>query len=87
MRKIFTASLLLAAALGLSACDSKSEQKAQDAQQHAEKAQEHLDDAAKHNAEANKDQKAAQAAEAQEQKTFTPESAVPESIDNKAKQP
>lgn len=40
MRKTFAVSLMLAAALGLAACDKKSEDKAQDANQHAEQAQE-----------------------------------------------
>jgi cell division protein ZapA (FtsZ GTPase activity inhibitor) len=42
----FTASaLLIVATLGLAACDSKSEQKAQDAQAHQEKSQEKMESA------------------------------------------
>lgn len=40
MRKPFAFALMLAAAMGLAACDKASEDKAQDAQQHAEQAQE-----------------------------------------------
>ena len=63
MRKPFAFALMLAAAMGLAACDKASEDKAQDAQEHAEQAQEKMgeaqdkmNDAAKENAEAAKDQ-------------------------------
>jgi hypothetical protein len=62
MRKSLALTLMLTAALGLAACDKKSEDKAQDAQGHAEQAQEKMDeaqskmnDAAKENNEAAKD--------------------------------
>jgi len=61
MRNTLAYALMLAASLGLAACDKKSEDKAQDAQQHAEQAQQKMDDAqdkmndaAKENAEAAK---------------------------------
>ncbi|MFF7708381.1 hypothetical protein [Pseudomonas sp. NPDC007930] len=67
MKKTLATALILAASLGLAACDNASD-KAKDAQQHKEaaqqqmdKAQEHVNDAAKENAEGNKD-----AAEAQQ---------------------
>jgi Flp pilus assembly protein TadB len=47
MQKPFAYALLLAAALGLAACDKPSEDKAQDAQQSEQKAQEHMNEAAK----------------------------------------
>ena len=62
MRKPFAFALMLAAAMGLAACDKASEDKAQDAQQHAEQAQEKMgeaqdkmNEAAKENAEVAKD--------------------------------
>ena len=62
MRKTLAYSLMLAATLGLAACDNKSEDKAQDAAEHREEAQQKMDsaqdkmnDAAKENAEASKD--------------------------------
>ncbi len=62
MRNTFAYALMLAATLGLAACDKKSEDKAQDAQSHAEsaqkqmdKAQENVNEAAKENAEAAQD--------------------------------
>jgi len=45
MRKTFAFALMLAATLGLAACDKKSEDKAQDAQKHAENAQQKMDEA------------------------------------------
>ncbi|WP_040260811.1 MULTISPECIES: hypothetical protein [Pseudomonas] len=67
MQKTFAYALMLAATLGLAACDNASD-KAKDAQEHKEnaqqqmeKAQEHANDAAKENAKANQD-----AAEAQQ---------------------
>lgn len=66
MQKTFAYALMLAATLGLAACDNASD-KAKDAQDHKEnaqeqmnKAQDHANDAAKENAKANAD-----AAEAQ----------------------
>ncbi|MBF8781144.1 hypothetical protein [Pseudomonas fulva] len=63
MRKPFAFALMLAAAMGLAACDKASEDKAQDAQEHREQAQENMNDAqdkvndaAEENAEAAKDQ-------------------------------
>ena len=63
MRKPFAFALMLAAAMGLAACDKASENKAQDAQEHRENAQEKMNDAqdkvndaAEENAEAAKDQ-------------------------------
>lgn len=63
MRKTLAISMMLAAALGLAACDKKSEDKAQDAAAHSEqaqqdmaKAQDKVNDAAKENAEAAKAQ-------------------------------
>jgi cytochrome c5 len=59
MRKTLAISMMLAAALGLAACDKKSEDKAQDAAAHSEqaqkdmaKAQDKVNDAAKENADA-----------------------------------
>ena len=67
MRKTFAVALMLAASLGLAACDKKSEDKAQDAAQHSEQAQEKMNEAqdkvneaAKENAEAAKAQAAAE---------------------------
>ena len=63
MRNTVAVALMLAASLGLAACDKKSEDKAQDANQHAEQAQQNMseaqdkvNDAAKENAEAAKAQ-------------------------------
>lgn len=73
MRKPFAFALMLAAAMGLAACDKASEDKAQDAQEHAEQAQEKMgeaqdkmNDAAKENAEAAKDQAEAEQKAAEE---------------------
>jgi hypothetical protein len=73
MRKTFAIALMLAASLGLAACDKKSEDKAQDANQHAEQAQEKMNEAqdkvneaAKENAEAAKDQAESNEAAAKE---------------------
>ncbi|MDE1166285.1 MAG: hypothetical protein PW845_13050 [Pseudomonas sp.] len=73
MRKTLAYALMLAASLGLAACDKKSEDKAQDAQQHAENAQQKMDDAqdkvndaAKENAEAAKSSTEAQQERAKE---------------------
>jgi hypothetical protein len=73
MRKPFAFALMLAATMGLAACDKASEDKAQDAQQHAEQAQEKMgeaqdkmNEAAKENAEAAKDQAEAQQKAAEE---------------------
>jgi hypothetical protein len=74
MRKSLALTLMLTAALGLAACDKKSEDKAQDAQQHAEQAQQKMDDAqskmndaAKENAKAAQDSADSQKAQAEEQ--------------------
>jgi hypothetical protein len=79
MRKPFAFALMLAAAMGLAACDKASEDKAQDAQQHAEQAQEKMgeaqdkmNEAAKENAEAAKDQAEAQQKAAEEAAPATP---------------
>ena len=45
MRKTLAIALMLAASLGLAACDKKSEDKAQDANEHAEQAQEKMSEA------------------------------------------
>ena len=73
MRKTLAISMMLAAALGLAACDKKSEDKAQDAAAHAEqaqqdmaKAQDKVNDAAKENADAAKAQAEANEAAAKE---------------------
>jgi len=85
VQKFFVGSLVLAAAIGLSACDSKSEDKAQQAQQHAEQAQDKMNDAAKESDKAAKAQGQSKEAAAEENKTFVPSSAVPESIQAPAK--
>src|SRR5450830_1156858 len=79
MRKTLAISMMLAAALGLAACDKKSEDKAQDAQAHSEqaqkdmaKAQDKVNDAAKENADAAKAQADANAEKAKEDGTATP---------------
>jgi FKBP-type peptidyl-prolyl cis-trans isomerase len=79
MRKPFAFALMLAAAMGLAACDKASEDKAQDAQEHREQAQEKMsdaqdkmNDAAKENAEAAKDQAEAEQKAAQEAAPATP---------------
>lgn len=73
MRKTLAISMMLAAALGLAACDKKSEDKAQDAQSHSEqaqkdmaKAQDKVNDAAKENADAAKAQAESNEAAAKE---------------------
>ena len=73
MRNTFAVALMLAASLGLAACDKKSEDKAQDAAQHSEHAQEKMseaqdkvNDAAKENAEAAKAQAESNKAAAEE---------------------
>jgi hypothetical protein len=78
MRKTLTIALMLAASLGLAACDKKSEDKAQDAAQHSEqaqqdmnKAQDKVNDAAKENAEAAKAQAESNEAATQEQAPAT----------------
>lgn len=78
MFKTFAYSLMLAATFALSACDTKSEDKAQEAQQHAEKAQEKSNEAAKANADAAKAQQESKAAAAEEAKQFVPTSPAPE---------
>jgi protein involved in sex pheromone biosynthesis len=79
MRKTLAISMMLAAALGLAACDKKSEDKAQDAQAHSEqaqkdmaKAQDKVNDAAKENADAAKAQADANAEKAKEDGTAAP---------------
>eukprot|EP01133_Synstelium_polycarpum_P011035 gene11035-12860_t len=73
MRKTLAISMMLAAALGLAACDKKSEDKAQDAAAHSEqaqkdmaKAQDKVNDAAKENADAAKAQAESNEAAAKE---------------------
>ena len=73
MRKTLAISMMLAAALGLAACDKKSEDKAKDAAAHSEqaqqdmaKAQDKVNDAAKENAEAAKAQAESNEAAAKE---------------------
>ena len=73
MRKTLAVSMMLAAALGLAACDKKSEDKAQDAASHSEQAQKDMakakdkvNDAEKENAEAAKAQAESNAAAAKE---------------------
>lgn len=80
MRKILLGTLMLAATLSMSACDSKSEDKAQEAQHHAEKARDKMNDAAKENAEAAKAGAESKEAGAEEARTFVPTSPAPESI-------
>ncbi len=87
MSKAFARLLIISCALGLAACDSKSEQKAQDAQAHTETAQKkteqaqaHLQQAEQQKAEAAKDQAAARDAAAEEAKTFVPTSETPQHL-------
>lgn len=79
MLKTLAYSLMLASTLGLAACDSKSEDKAQQAQQHAEKADAKAADAAQENAKAAQAQAESREAKAEEDKTFVPTSPLPES--------
>ncbi len=79
MLKTLAYSLMLASTLGLAACDSKSEDKAQQAQQHAEKADAKAADAAQENAKAAQAQSESREAKAEEDKTFVPTSPLPES--------
>jgi hypothetical protein len=79
MRKTFAIALMLAASLGLAACDKKSEDKAQDAAKHAEqaqqdmnKAQDKVNDAAKENADAAKAQAESNEAAAKEAPATAP---------------
>ncbi|MFC6300031.1 hypothetical protein GNF76_11190 [Pseudomonas sp. CCM 7893] len=79
MRKTLAISLMLAAALGLAACDKKSEDKAQDANQHAEQAQQKMseaqdkvNEAAKENADAAKAQQESNEAAVKEAAPATP---------------
>ncbi len=92
MFKPLAYSLMIAATLGLAACDNKAEQKAQDAQQHAEKAadkmdaaQENMQQAAEHDAKAKDAATAAHKAQAEESQKFVPDSTVPKSIDSPEK--
>ena len=88
LRNTFAVALMLAASLGLAACDKKSEDKAQDATQHAEQAQDKMseaqdkvNDAAKENAEAAKAQAESNKAAAEEAGQAAPAApvATPES--------
>ena len=79
MRKTLAISMMLAAALGLAACDKKSEDKAQDAAAHSEQAQkdwataqDKVNDAAKENADAAKAQAESNEAAAKEAAPATP---------------
>lgn len=74
MRKTLAIALMLAASLGLAACDKKSEDKAQDANQHSQEAQQKMgeaqdkvNEAAKENTEAAQDQAESNKAATQEQ--------------------
>ena len=87
MSRVLAYALVLSASLGLAACDSKSEQKAQDAQAHTENAQQktetaqdHMQEAAKETAKAHEDHAEAREARAEENKTFVPDSDGPVSI-------
>ena len=87
MSKTLAYALVLCASLGLAACDSKSEQKAQDAQAHSENAQhkaataqDKMQEAQKEDAEAAKDHAQAREAAAEENQTFVPDSDGPASI-------
>ncbi|KNC12824.1 MULTISPECIES: hypothetical protein [Pseudomonas] len=82
MRKTLAYSLMLAATLGLAACDKKSEDKAQDAAEHRQEAQEKMDsaqekmnDAAKENAKAN--EAAAESNKAAAQEATKSDSSMP----------
>jgi protein involved in sex pheromone biosynthesis len=79
MRKTLAISMMLAAALGLAACDKKSEDKAQDAAAHSEQAQkdvanaqDKVNEAAKENADAAKAQAESNKAATQEAAPATP---------------
>lgn len=85
MLKTLAYSLMLASTLGLAACDSKSEDKAQQAQEHAEKAQDKAADAAKENSRAAEATAESKEAKAQEDKTFVPTSQVPEATQTPSK--
>ena len=79
MRKTLAISMMLAAALGLAACDKKSENKAQDAAADSEQAQKDMaaaqdkvNEAAKENGDAAKAQAESNKAAAQEAAPATP---------------
>ena len=79
MRKTLAISMMLAAALGLAACDKKSEDKAQDAAAHSEQAQKDMaaaqdkvNEAAKENGDAAKAQAESNKAATQEAAPATP---------------
>ena len=83
MRNTFAVALMLAASLGLAACDKKSEDKAQDAAAHSEqaqkdmaKAQDKVNDAARENAEAAKAQAESNKAAAEEAGQTAPAAAA-----------
>lgn len=85
MKKILTTSVILAAALTMTACERESVDKADDARQHTEQArdkiesaQKQLDAAQDEKAEAAKDHAAAKEAKAEEDRTFVPTSQLPE---------
>ena len=80
MSKVLARILIVSCALGLAACDSKSEQKAQDAQVHRESAQINAEKAEQQKAEAAKDQAASREAAAEEAKTFVPTSETPQHL-------
>lgn len=80
MSKALARVLIVSCALGLAACDSKSEQKAQDAQAHRESAQINTEKAEQQKAEAAKDQAASREAAAEEAKTFVPTSETPQHL-------
>ena len=85
MLKTLAYSLMLASTMGLAACDTKSEDKAQQAQQHAEKADAKASDAAKESAKADKAQAESKEAKAEEAQTFVPTIQTPESTQNAPK--
>ena len=85
MLKTLAYSLMLASTIGLAACDSKSEDKAQEAQQHAEKASDKSAEAAKEHAKAADAHAESKEAKAEEAQTFVPESPMPESSQTPAK--
>ncbi|OUM22421.1 hypothetical protein B8W70_26875 [Pseudomonas sp. 1239] len=78
MRKPIAFAVMLAAALGLAACDKASENKAQDAQEHAEQAQKKMDDAQDKMNDAAKDSAEAEQKRAEENNQAAPVTPAPE---------
>ena len=92
MHKVLAGALVLSSARAVTACDSKSEQKAQDAQAHTqaaqkntEQAQQNLQEAEQQKAEAAKDRQASREAAAEEAKTFVPTSETPQHLQSEEK--